>query len=247
MNATRLIAMSILATASVTFAQEPPGPPPPPPPPAVVNNHDTVLVPVPAPDPAFTPAPLDPAPRYAYAEPAGRWLPASRMGFGMMLGGGVTNFFSDRANRAVDVGPEWAARLNVGTRSVIAGEAAYVGSTQRVQGLQPAQGQLLSNGAQGLLRVNILTSEIQPYVAAGLGWRRYQVIGYDQARVTSDIEDRADVGEVPAATGVALRGRGFIFDARFNVGVPFTRSAIRSVSGASATTWGATANLGFEF
>jgi hypothetical protein len=245
MKITRLVATIIFATSAIALAQDPPVPVPPPPP----APPQPEIVPVPVPEPAApvaVPVPADEYDRDHYVRRDDRWLPPSRVGFGMILGGGVTDYIDNRAHDSVALGPEWAARIDIGTRSPIGAEAAYVGSTQRVQGLS-SQSQLMSNGAQGLLRVNIVPrAMVQPYVAAGLGWRHYSLMNASGA-ATSDISDRTDVGEVPAATGIALRGQGFILDGRFNVGIPFNTTAVRSLSGINGTTWGVNANLGFEF
>ena len=270
MKLIRLIGIGILATAGLALADEvdpvtPPAPPPPPgigdpiapPPPAVVP------VPVPAPAPVVEPD------EYAagfidrdgdglddrYEADKGResdrprYVPPSKLGMGVVIGGGITDFLTDRASDSVQTGPEWAARLNVGTRSFIGAEAAYVGSTNQVAGFSGSQAQLMSHGVQGLARLNFTRAAIQPYLGAGIGYRHYSLVNAPPGTsATSDIRDSADVAEIPAATGLAFRARGLILDARFNVGVPLSTPALRNLpSSAYATTWGANANVGFEF
>jgi hypothetical protein len=178
-----------------------------------------------------------------------KYEPPSKLGFGMVIGGGVTDFMTDRASDAVQTGPEWAARINIGTRSFFGAEAAYVGSTNQVAGFTGTQGQLMSHGVQGLARVNFTRAAVQPYLGAGLGYRHYRLVNATAGvGATSNIRQSADVAEVPAATGIAFRGGGLILDARFNVGIPLSTPAFQNMpSSVYATTWGVNGNVGFEF
>lgn len=266
MKLTRLIVIGILATAGTALAQ------------ASDLDPDTDRVVVPPPPPAPAPGIGDPiAPRaitpaddndYAasgfvdrdgdglddrYEADRGRvgdrprYEPPSKIGMGLVVGGGVTDFITDRASESVQVGPEWAARVNVGTRSFLGAEAAYTGTTQTLSTLGGGQSALMSHGVQTLARVNFTRAAIQPYLAAGIGYRRYNLIN-SNATATSDVQDSANVAEIPAATGIALRAKGFIFDGRFNVGVPVSTPALRNMGNrVEATTWGVNGNVGFEF
>jgi hypothetical protein len=247
MNLTRFTAVALFALGTTALAQDPPVPVPPAPPPVPAPAH--VNDPL---DPNYV-APAPPAPsydhydHYTYDHGTYRWAPPSGVGFGLVVGGGITDYISHKANGSVDLGPEWAARFNLGTRSYLGAEAAYVGSTQHIEGLAATNGQLLSNGLEGLVRLNLSTRAIQPYLGAGLGWRRYQVIN-QTGFASSDVLNRTDVGDVPVAAGVALRTHGFLLDTRFNMGIPFTHTPLLALpSGAQATTWGVNGNLGFEF
>lgn len=266
MKLTRLIAIGILATAGTALAQES----------DLTPDSDRVVVQ--PPPPAAAPGIGDPvAPRAItpaddndfaasgfvdrdgdglddrYEADKGRsdrpkYEPPSKMGMAVVLGGGVTDFITDRASQSVQVGPEWAARLNLGTRSFIGAEAAYTGTTQTLSTLGGGQSALMSHGVQTLARANFTKDRlIQPYVAAGIGYRRYNLINSNET-ATSDVQDGANVAEIPAATGIALRAKGFIFDGRFNVGVPISTPALRNMNNrVDATTWGVNGNVGFEF
>jgi len=260
MKTPRLIALLISATAGAALAQDYPSSSTPPLPAAPLPPSDTELAPVPPPPPddmaagdyldANRDGYDDRDPRDMDRRERPKYVPPSKLGIGVELGGGVTNFFADEVQDTVDPGPEWAARVVIGTRSFIGAEASYVGSTQTVSGLGVSeQGQLVSNGVRGLARLNFFpTRMIQPYVGAGIGYRRFQVYGATVGP-TSDVTDRKDVAEVPATTGIALRARGFILDTRFQVGIPVSRPVIDTISNntGAGTTWGVNGNLGFEF
>jgi hypothetical protein len=182
------------------------------------------------------------------AEPVrtGGWMSPklySGIGLGVLVGGAVSSFFGTAATQRSEVGAGWDARLEVGTRSHLAGEFAYEGSTNQITALGvDTNGQLLSNGAQGLLRLNVLTGAIQPYAGVGIGYKRYQVV--NTSVNTSDITNREDLATVPAAFGVAFRGMGLIIDTRFAVNAPISATMI---PGSAMTSWNVGGSIGAEF
>jgi hypothetical protein len=208
-----------------------------------------VPVPTPAPEPELAPAPVVPAPEPGYAAaPAqpgffGQPKIYSQIGMGLLIGGGVSSYFGTAAMDASSVGAGWTARLELGTRSHLGGEFAYVGTTNKITalGVDP-NGQLLSNGAQGLLRLNVLTGPLQPYVGVGVGLARYQVV--NTTTNTSDIANREDLPSVPGIVGLSLRGMGLIVDTRFSVNAPISATMI---PGSAMTSWQWGANIGAEF
>ncbi|MBK7861554.1 MAG: hypothetical protein IPJ65_23655 [Archangiaceae bacterium] len=106
---------------------------------------------------------------------------------------------------------------------------------------------LLSNGVEGLLRVNLTRAAVQPFIGAGLGYKHYNVVNSTQEAL-SDVTDSANVGYMPAAAGLSVRVAGLMLDGRFGVDVPFTRPAVRTVDhDTEATSWNLTGNVGWEF
>jgi len=82
------------------------------------------------------------------------WM--SRVGTAMMLGGGYEDFTYGNIKSMTGAGGSWDARLVAGTRQFVGLEAAYVGSAHSIQTLGLASNtNLISNGAEGALRVNI--------------------------------------------------------------------------------------------
>ena len=127
------------------------------------------------------------------------------LGIDVLAGGGVTAFLDDHTENVTDPGGMWTARLVAGTRSRLAFEAAYVGSTQNLDmiGLD-SNAQILGNGVEGNLRWNLMReSVIQPFLYAGLGWTHYIVSNSDIE--TASIDDEDDVVQVPAGAGLAFR------------------------------------------
>lgn len=182
---------------------------------------------------------------YAEDKPRGRDEPklASKIGMSAEIGGGVVGFMTPAANAVTQTGGSWTARLAIGTRSHIGAEAAYVASAQGMDTLGVAdRAYLMSNGAEGNLRLNALTGALQPYATVGVAWRRYSVM--NSSFNTSDVRDTADVGEIPVGLGLAYRYRGFVGDLRLSLRNSF-RSAL--ISNATLSAWDAGARIGWEF
>jgi hypothetical protein len=242
MKTIRIAALTLFA-GGLAFAQAPDQPPATAPEPIAdpaACPPDTAAVP--APDPAL-PLPVDPG----YMGRAPKEMPKhihSRVGLAVLAGGGVTNFFGNTANDRLNTGGSWTARVEIGTRSYLGGEFAYVGSAQGLKVLgTDTNAYLMSQGAEGLLRWNILTGAVQPYAGVGIGWKNYRLRNTEGA-VFSDIAGLADFAHVPGVAGIEFRGGGFVFDTRFTVAGPISPTLI---SGSRLVSWDAGARLGFEF
>ena len=165
------------------------------------------------------------------------------VGLQVEVGGGVQQFLGQEAAALTDPGGAWTARLIVGTRSHIAGEAAYIGSTQALDALGVSdRARLTSNGVEGLLRLNVLRGALQPYAAAGYTFRRYNVS--NSAVNTSSVADAANVNEIPVAAGLAYRFRPLVTDLRFTLRNAFGTPLLPN---ANLSTYTVDAKVGFEF
>jgi hypothetical protein len=235
---TRLTVIFSLAT-SVAFAQAP-DPQPPPAAQAPVDVPECADAAQALPPPAEAPLPIDANAKTPRVAGAPHLLTA--YGMGVLIGGGVTEFFGDERDQ-VKTGASWTARLEFGTRSHLGGEFAYVGT---YQGLQVAgvdtNAKLMSNGAEGLFRFNVLTGDLQPYLGVGIGWKQYRVT--NTTINTSDISQRADVAHVPAAVGFATHVKGLILDARFSVDTPINPAVIGD---RRLVSWDVGGRIGYEF
>jgi hypothetical protein len=60
-----------------------------------------------------------------------REAPASRLGFALQLGGGLTGFARRDVREDFSSGGYWELRAVLGTRRILSGELAYVGSHRR--------------------------------------------------------------------------------------------------------------------
>ncbi len=192
-----------------------------------------------------------PVEEVAAAEPFTAQSMPRPWGMSLAVGGGVTAFADDEMREFADLAGSWEARLTLGTRQRIAVEAAYLGSAQRLDSLGLDQDAvLLSSGAGGALRLNLLTDRFQPYVLAGAAWRRYEVVNSDFN--TSSVNDQDDVLETPFGVGFSYRHEPLIVDARGVYRRVFYDDLIQPAAAAGQEelglhTWTANLMAGFEF
>ncbi|KAB2898384.1 MAG: outer membrane beta-barrel protein [Kofleriaceae bacterium] len=162
--------------------------------------------------PTALPAEEPPPAEWSYEEPRSESF-IDRWGAAMALGGGVDSFV-DPADTNVDPGGGWNVRAVLGTKTRFGIEAAYIGSAQNIDaiGLDSAA-VLLGNGAQGMLRFNMLPqSKVGVLLLGGLAWRHYELA--NESFNTSDVQDEDDVLEIPLGVGVQYDYRGLLLDAR---------------------------------
>lgn len=192
-----------------------------------------------------TPVPDDRSYNYAIPEYRSSSKPSfirTPAGMSVEGGGGVTGFLDNDIRDVTKVGGGYNVRLTYGTRSLIGVEAAYVGSTQAIDALGLDNNALLmSNGAEGLARLNLMTGMWQPFVAAGVAWRHYNIRSDVN---TSNVKDKDDVVEIPAALGLAFRNKGFLVDARAGYRQSFSNDLLGT---ANLSSWQGNINLGVEF
>ena len=166
------------------------------------------------------------------------------MGMSAMVGGGVTGFTEEEPRSFSEVGGGWDARLVIGTRTIIAGELAYLGSSRDVAALGLDESAFLQgHGGEAAARLNLLPGLFQPYLLAGAGFTRYTLTNEDFN--TSSIDDSATVAHFPLGVGAALRYEGFVADAR-GVFRPTVEGDMFS-DDSEMHTWGANLSLGAEF
>lgn len=166
------------------------------------------------------------------------------VGMSATVGGGVTGFTQEEARNFSEVGGGWDARLVIGTRTMIAGELAYIGSSRDVVALGLDDSAFLQgHGGEAAARLNLLPGIFQPYLLAGAGFTRYSLTNEDFN--TSSIEDSATVAHFPLGVGAALRYNGFVADAR-GVFRPTVEGNMFS-DDSEMHTWGANLSLGAEF
>jgi hypothetical protein len=170
------------------------------------------------------------------------------IGLAVDVGGGVHDFVDRGLNRLADTGGAWEARLTVGTRTFLGGEIAYVGTANPLNNTIgddiDERAVLVSNGIEGLLRVNAMLDEWQPYAVAGYTYRRFTVQNTDVN--TAAVEDGADDHEIPVGVGLAYRFKGLIADARFMVH-PSVSSELQPTADTLPTALSLVGKVGFEF
>lgn len=169
------------------------------------------------------------------------------MGIGFMVGGGVNDYVND-FDESTDVGGNWEARAVLGTRSIVAGELAYHGTANDIDtlGLDDSA-VLMSNGAEGALRINFLTEAVQPYVLGGVGWKHFNVVNTDTN--TSNIADSDDALTVPVGAGIAYKMNNIYADLRGMYRPAFLADMVDDGidEDTNLDTINGSLNVGFEF
>lgn len=166
-----------------------------------------------------------------------------RIGVAFETGGGVGGFIDDDISESTGAQGQYTGRVVVGTRRHFAGEAAYVGSAQRVNTLGVSPNSMLyGNGVEGAFRFNVLTGMWQPYATGGLGWVHYNM-NESAILSTSDVRASGDVITFPVGVGMAWRMNRLILDSRLSFH-PATGSNM--IRGANLSTWDLQAKAGFE-
>jgi hypothetical protein len=191
----------------------------------------------------------------AYAPPAEHYEPwYMRMGFGLSLGGGVSDFVGDAARATTNIGGDWTVRGTWGTRSWLALELAYMGSAQSVDAIGlDNNAVLVGNGVTGDVRFNVLPRFIaQPFLYGGAAWRHYDVTNTNIN--VSDVNNTDDVFEVPVGIGLAGYIYGFMADVRGEYRMAWGNDLIPSIAGenngsliGSLDRWNVTGTLGMAF
>lgn len=234
---------SVLAQEEAAPAPAPPAepeavPPPEPAPAPVAELPPPVVAPVPAP---MTAADVPPTRPHPYG---------SAVGFAFLFGGGYTDFTNQRLRDATSAGGDWAARLVVGTHSIVGFEAAYVGSARSIQPLGlSTNADLVSSGGQGALRLNIpiIAGDmlIEPYGFAGIGFAHYWITNYSRSTL-SDLSASDNIMTVPVGGGIAFAHRALMVDVRGSW-VPTYYNNLLTTTGGNLNTWGVNGNIGVAF
>lgn len=224
--------------------------PPPPPAPAETDIDINVRTP----DPVASGTTDYVAPPVTYVDNEEKYRPFSGIGIALAAGGGASGFVSETLRNTTDVGGDWDVRATIGTRSPIAFEASYIGSAQGINALGvDSNAVLIGNGAQGALRLNgTLNLPFQPFVFAGVGWRRYDLTNTNTN--TSDLQGSDDVLEVPMGLGIAGKWNGLILDARGEYRATTNEDLLPRINAnetedghADMQRWGVKATVGAEF
>jgi hypothetical protein len=171
-----------------------------------------------------------------------------KVGGGILLGGGFEDFTNGTLKNMTSNGGFWTGRLVAGTRQFIGLEAAYIGSARGITALGAnSDARLVSNGAEGALRVNIPIAQgrslIEPFGFVGLGWQHWNVTNANIA--TSDLSGTKDnVMTVPYGGGLEFGYGALLVDARFTYRQTYYNNL---VPGGNLNTWGAGGQIGVEF
>lgn len=178
--------------------------------------------------------------------------PLSQLGIGLQLGGGVEGFTNDQLDEAAGRGPAWNLRAVLGTRTAVSLEAAYQGSAQTVDAFGLDDSALLvGTGVDVGARFNAFRGAIvSPYIAMGVGWRRYDLTRYEAN--FSDVDETDNVVELPVGVGAVVRFGGMMLDARVQFRAAAGSDLMRDHGDPDGEhlamhRWGVSGNLGYEF
>jgi hypothetical protein len=219
--------------------------------PAASSTNIDVLPPPPN-GQSVEPVPVAPLPPMQGA-PEGAYYPgyatASRVGVGLLIGGGFQDFTNSRLKNATGDGGYWTARIIAGSREYVGMEAAYVGDARSITGLGLGNdSRLMSNGLEGNLRLNIPivrgASLLEPFGFVGIGWSHY-TISQNNAAV-SDFVSSDDVLTLPYGGGLEYAYRGFMADARFTYKQTYYNN-LTETTGGNLNNWGVGGQIGFEY
>jgi hypothetical protein len=219
-------------------------------PPARVIDANTAAISgaVTAPVIPVGPAPFvaPPPPKVAYPLEH-TWV--SRLGAGILVGGGFEDFTNNTMRNMTGTAGMWTARVLAGTRRYFGAEAAYVGNARSIDalGLQ-SSATLVANGVEGDARVNVpvvmrRAQLLEPFAFVGVGWQHYQVTNTNT--FTSDLARDDNVLAVPVGGGLEYAVGRFMADARFTYRATYYNDLL--VTGANLNTWGVATQIGFSF
>jgi hypothetical protein len=238
------------STDDMNPATEPPAAPTPAP---AGNGATNMAIPPPPNGQTTESVPVAPLPPMAGA-PEGVYPTTpvpSRVGIGLLVGGGFQDFVGNGIKNVTGDGGYWTARVVAGTREYLGMEAAYVGDARSISGLGfNSDSRLISNGVEGNLRVNIPVvfsngaALLEPFGFGGVGWAHYQITNNNAT--LSSFTSSDDVLTVPYGGGLEFAYRGFMADARFTYRQTFFNN-LTSMVGGNLNNWGAGGQIGFEF
>ncbi len=214
------------------------------------QNNELTTVPAESPTQMAIPAPMvqpieDRDAPYRYQP----YTAASRVGVGLLLGGGYDEYTNSSIRNATGSGGFWNVRLIEGTRQVVGFEAAYIGDARGLTGLGFSNNaRLVSNGAEGVVRVNVPVARgyslVEPFGFIGVGWQHYQITNNNNA--LSDLAAKDDVLTMPFGGGLEYAYRGFMADARFTYRETYFNN-LTGRNGGDLNNWGVGAQIGFEY
>lgn len=186
------------------------------------------------------------------------------IGVTVFVGGGISGFTDEALRDATaDVGGVWEVRAAFGTdESVFGGEVAYVGTAIPLE-IPGEDATLVSSGAEGVLRLNVVPMEaFTAYALGGIGWTRYDVTGADVEVADTGIRDSDNIFQVPVGAGLSYKfDNGVVADGRFTYRASMGEDLVLRAdpdldstvdldedAGAEAMdTWGVTARVGYQF
>lgn len=178
----------------------------------------------------------------------------SGIGVGVSIGGGIGGF-TDRTmrdtmtNRVAGLG---GVRASFGTQVPLGIEISYLGMAGHINTIagQP-NGTLVGTTFEGVLRYNVLPHNlVSPYLFTGLGWQYYSVWSVQFAQADTGLRGGDHVMSVPSGAGFTVHdASGVNLDVRGTFRATTDSTLVLDPTGGYAKlySWGASADLGYEF
>jgi opacity protein-like surface antigen len=239
----------LLGFSLVAQAQEAPEdttPPPTSPPASDEQPPAEKLPPCPSGEQAVAPAPPPPE---AMAPPPRKHhhnIIFAPQEIAVATGAGPANYFGSALNSTLDVGAGWDARVTFGARSVLALEAAYVGSTNNIDTLSGTHGRLDSHGIDSDLRLQLPTV-VAPYIFGGVGYNHMALVRTASESFAGPLNENDNQVTVPAGAGLSANlGKHATVDVRGTYRL-IPDNGITVMNNGNIHQWMAQANVGYTF
>lgn len=184
-------------------------------------------------------------PTVTFAETSEQGL-LTRFGEYFMVGGGLTNYLDHAMKDRADTGYSWEARAGFGSRFLVGGEFAYVGSTRTVAGFGSS---LVAQGLESDLRVQYPYETgrwlIEPFALVGVGWSHFSI----NTASTGARNEADDVLVMPVGGGLMVGYERLLLDVRFTYRQTFSENLVSRNDGSAASlkSWAVTGSIGVEF
>lgn len=164
-------------------------------------------------------------------------------GMSASVGAGTFTYTSMTVRGMTGIPGTWDARVTLGTRTLFAGEVAYVGGAQAIDALGlDRSAVLLSNGVEGAVRLHAFRGNLQPYVLVGASWKYLSI--QNASFNTSNVLNFDNLFEIPAAVGISYRYRSVLTDLRFGYRAAFETKIIPN---RNLSSWDMGLRVGYEF
>jgi hypothetical protein len=172
----------------------------------------------------------------------------------LTVGGGVADFTLSDMREVSRVGAAWDVRVTFGTRSIVGVEVAYVGAYNPLNPDRRIAASTLSpfltqHGLDSDLRINLLSSRVQPYVFGGLGYNHMIVSNrQDDPTLGQRFRDSDDQLSVPSGAGLSgYFGRHTAVDVRFTYRAIFESNIDMTHPNGRADQYQVAGRLGYAF
>lgn len=186
--------------------------------------------------------------------------PASGIGVGLSVGGGIMGFTSPTVRDSTSaLGGLWDVHATFGTYLPIALELDYVGAATHIASpIAPVSSTLVSTTFEGDVRVNIMPHALwNPYVFVGLGWQHFSIDNSSFSLSDTGIKTSDDVMDVPVGAGVMYRMGSWLANVRGTfrstqnsnliLEAPTLQTRGSGNTFAPMHSWEASLSLGYEF